>query len=214
MFDDIGEKIMALALLKSKISVGNIVTYGRYEQDNNSTNGKEAIRWRVLKREENKALLISELNLDCQPYNTSYESVTWETCTLRTWMNSTFQNAAFTEQERKSILATTLKNDENPEHKTDGGNTTQDKVFLLSIAEAETLFRSDADRVAKNTAYAKEKGAYDSNGADWWWLRSPGIYMELAAFVDTIGSVYRRGIYVNGDAYAVRPAFWIHLTSP
>ena len=204
----------AAAEIERKWSVGNVVTYGRYEQDNNSANGKEPIRWRVLQREGDKALLIAEQNLDSQRYNTSFTSVTWETCSLRPWLNGTFLNAAFTVEEQKGILTSTLKNDDNPKYKTDGGNPTQDKVFLLSIAEAETLFRSDADRVAKNTAYAKAQGAYDSSGAVWWWLRSPGDDRYNAAHVFTDGSVSRLGSNVNYARNAVRPAFWLHLTSP
>ena len=202
----------AAAEFERKWSVGNVVTYGRYEQDNNSANGKEPIRWRVLKREGDKALLVSEQNLDCQRYNTSYASVTWETCSLRAWLNGTFLNAAFTAEEQKGILTATLQNEDNPEYRTDGGNPTQDKMFLLSIAEAETLFRSDADRIAKNTAYAKAQGAYtNDSGAGWWWLRSPGGLQHLAAAV--------RGRLVDHSARCrrrrgrVRP-FWLHLTSP
>ena len=203
----------AAAELDCKFTVGNVVVFGRYEQDDNQGNGKEPVQWRVLRREGQKALLISDQNLDCQPYNGEWTSVTWETCTLRTWLNGPFLNAAFTAEEQKGILTTAVKNDDNPEYKTDGVNHTQDRVFLLSIAEAETLFRSDADRAGKNTAYAKAQEAYDSSGAGWWWLRSPGSDQTYAAFVGTDGSVYRGGVRVNSDYGAVRPALWLDLTS-
>jgi TolA-binding protein len=203
----------AAAELDRKFTVGNVVVFGRYEQDDNQGNGKEPVQWRVLRREGKKALLISVQNLDCQPYNGEWTSVTWETCTLRTWLNGTFLNAAFTAEEQKGILTTAVKNDDNPEYKTDGVNHTQDRVFLLSIAEAETLFRSDADRAGKNTAYAKAQGAYDSSGAGWWWLRSPGISQLRAAIVDADGSVRRNGALVNDVDSAVRPALWLDLTS-
>ena len=103
---------------------------------------------------------------------------------------------------------------DNPEYKTHGGNPTQDRVFLLSIAEAETLFRDDASRVGKNTAYAKAQGAYNYPGAGRWWLRSPGDNSHYAACVNADGSVDRIGDNVHGRPdHAVRPAFWLNLKS-
>ena len=203
----------AAAEFERKWSVENTVTYGAYEQDNVTGNGKEPLRWRVLKREGQKALLISEMNLDCQPYNKEWTSVTWETCTLRTWLNGPFVTSAFTPAEQGAILTTAVQNEDTPEYGTDGGNPTQDKVFLLSIAEAETLFRSDEDRVGKNTAYAKAQGAYDNDGAGRWWLRSPGNNQSTAAYVSTDGSVDRNGFSVGLVRDAVRPALWLDLTS-
>ncbi len=203
----------AAAVLERKFTVGNIVTFGRYEQDNSTANGKEPIRWRVLKREGQKALLLSEKNLDQEPYNTAYTSVTWETCTLRAWLNGTFLTSAFTPAEQGAILTTTVKNEDNPQYNTDGGNSTQDRVFLLSIEEAESLFQSDADRKAGNTPYAKAQGAYDNGGFGRWWLCSPGFDQSYAAYVSTGGSVIRIGNFVSNDYNAVRPACWLDLTS-
>ncbi|NLX82379.1 MAG: TIR domain-containing protein [Clostridiales bacterium] len=205
----------AAAELDRAWSVGNVVTFGNYEQDNNTSNGKEAIQWIVLKRDGDKALIISKQNLDSQPYHSIYGFVTWETSSLRVWLNDRFLNTAFSEEEQGAILTTNLQNEANPQYNTKGGNPTEDKVFLLSIAEAESLFGSDADRVAKNTDYAKAQGAYTDkdNGAGRWWLRSPGSNQRFAALVKSVGSVYRSG----GDAFyvsdAFRPALWLNLSS-
>lgn len=197
-----------------KLTLWNTFIFGNYEQDNNASNGKEPIQWRVLKREGAKALLIAEMNLDCQPYNKEQTYVTWEVSTLRAWLNGTFLNEAFKAEEQKAILTTALQNEDNPEYKTDGGNPTQDRVFLLSIAEAETLFRDDASRVGKNTAYADAQGAYTiDSGAGWWWLRSPGSDAVCAGYVRTSGSVPRYGDNVSGGSGAVRPALWLNLTT-
>ena len=209
---NVGLSSAAAAELDRKFTVGNVVVFGRYEQDDNQGNGKEPVQWRVLKREGQKALLISEMNLDSQPYNKEWTSVTWETCTLRTWLNGPFLNAAFTRTQQGAILTTAVKNEDNPSFGTDGGRDTSDQVFLLSIAEAEKLFSRDEDRAVKNTAYAKAQGAYDNDGAGWWWLRSPGDFQNNAAYVFTDGSVYRDGGDVNFDL-AVRPALWLDLAS-
>ena len=202
-------------------SVGDTITFGAYEQDNNTSNGKEAIEWTVLDKDGMSLLLISKQALDCQQYNTSYTDVTWESCSLRKWMNGTFLNKAFNAEEQAQIQNTTVSADKNPEYNTNPGNATTDKVFLLSINEVEKYFNSDEARKCAPTAYAKAQGAYTSDiyktasGAAtcWWWLRSPGYTQSYAATVLIVGSVNCNGhnvIYAND---AVRPALWINLDS-
>ena len=203
------------------IKVGDTYTFGAYEQDNSTSNGKEAIEWTVLDKDGMSLLLISKQALDCQQYNTSYTDVTWESCSLRKWMNGTFLNKAFNAEEQAQIQNTTVSADKNPEYNTNPGNATTDKVFLLSINEVEKYFNSDEARKCAPTAYAKAQGAYTSDsyktasGAAtcWWWLRSPGLYQNCAALVDDDGSVGYGGNYVFNAYGAVRPALWINLDS-
>lgn len=136
----------------------------------------------------NDAFLLADQNLDAKPYNEEGTDVTWATCTLRTWLNGTFLNTAFTSAEQTAIKNTTVVNEDNSYYGTEGGVNTTDKVYLLSIAEASNTaygfngeFNTESEtREAKNTAYAKECGAstctsteYEGNG--YWWLRSPGL---------------------------------------
>ena len=195
--------------------VGDYVFFGAYEQDNNTSNGKEDIEWLVLAKEGNKALVISKYALDCQQYNTSYTDVTWETCTLRKWLNNDFLGAAFSADEKSMIPTVTVSADKNPDYSTNPGNTTQDQVFLLSITEANKYFSSDSARQCKPTEYAVAGGAYvnSSNGNCWWWLRSPGGNLDSAARVGNGGGVYEYGSDVDGGGIAVRPALWIDLNS-
>mgnify|MGYP001036542408 CR=1 FL=1 len=194
-----------------KANVGDTVSFGSYEQDNDISNGKEDVEWLVLEVKDGKVLLISKYALDCQQYNTSYTKVTWETCTLRKWLNNGFVNAAFSDNEKAMISTVTVSADKNPEYSTNPGSATTDKVFLLSINEAEKYFSSDEARKCAPTAYAKAQGAYTSNGTCWWWLRSPGDDQLGAALVDSVGDVYYNGNYVNIDGDCVRPALWINL---
>ncbi len=191
--------------------VGDILIFGSYEQDNDTGNGREPISWLVLAVEDGKMLLIAEENLDCQPYNTEDTDITWENCTLRSWLNNDFVNSAFTPAQQSAIALTDLTNNDNSEYGTNGGNSTQDKIFLLSIDEANKYFAGDSDRAAKNTAYAKEQGAYDDSGMGWWWLRSPGYGADYAACVSLDGSVFEYGDDVDCDNDAVRPALWLDL---
>ena len=124
----------------SSVKVGDIIKFGSYEQDANTSNGKEAIEWQVLDKKDGKLLVISKYALDYQPFNTTNDTVTWEDCSLRSWLNQRFINAAFTSEEKKKIQTTKVVNEDNPYWGSDGGNDTQDKVFLLSISEAAKYF--------------------------------------------------------------------------
>lgn len=199
---------------KNATDIGDIITFGNYEQDNNTSNGKEPIEWRVLAKENNKLFIISRKALDCQKYNDSFTDVTWETCSLRSWLNETFLNTAFSEKERSLIQNTTVSADKNPEYDTDPGNGTTDKVFLLSITEAEKYFATNKLRQCEQTAYAVANGAYGSSGSNcWWWLRSPGIDQDLAATVFGAGEVSCSGDFVGHNNACVRPTMWINIDS-
>ena len=222
--------VKAAVGLQNPTTNGNGVTtwdciyFGNYYQSNSST--KEPIKWRVLSVNGNDAFLLADQNLDAKPYNGEDTDVTWATCTLRTWLNGTFLNTAFTSAEQTAIKNTTVVNDDNPYYDTEGGENTTDKVYLLSIAEAGNTaygfngeFRTESEtREAKNTAYAKECGAltststeYEGNG--YWWLRSPGIISGSASIVFDDGYGLGNGGSVILDNVAVRPALHLNLSS-
>ena len=183
------------------VQVFEYITFGHYEQDGDESNGPEPIEWMVLSEEDGRMLLLSRYILDYQAYNVDYDDVTWETCTLRKWLNEDFYNAAFDASEQEQILTVTNSNPENvsPYSNSVGGNDTEDKIFLLSSDEADTLFINDDARAVVD--------------CDWWWLRSPGYINNRAAVVLTIGEIYNHGHIVSFNYYdhGVRPAFWLDL---
>ncbi len=189
--------------------VGEYVLFGAYEQDNNLSNGKEVIEWLVLEVKDGKALVISKYALACNAYNTSNtDDVTWETCTLRQWMNNDFVDAAFSANEKSMISTVTVSADNNL------GNATQDQVFLLSIAEVNKYLDSVSTRQCEPTEYAAYMGVVvDGTGNCRWWLRSPGYDQNDEAFVSSSGDVSYIGNAVNLSWYAIRPALWIDVNS-
>ena len=232
--------VKAAVSLQNPTTDGNGVTtwdciyFGNYWQ--NDTNGdgkadqndqKEPIKWRVLSVNGNDAFLLADRNLDAGSYNEKFTDVTWATCTLRTWLNDTFLNTAFTPAEQTAIKNTTVVNKDNPYYGTEGGENTIDKVYLLSIAEVCNTaygFNGEFDtnsetREAKNTAYAKECGAWTSTsteyeGNGWWWLRSPGTDRSInASYVDDSGYGDYDGYSVDTVIDAVRPALHLNLSS-
>ena len=196
-------------------SEGDKVYFGKYPYDKNGD--KRPIQWRILERRGNSLLLLTEYGIDAKAYHEKIKDITWENCTLRRWLNGDFLNNAFFDSEKKLIQTTNVDNgrtEGNSIYNTDGGNNTEDQVFLLSYKEAfEDYFSSNEERICMPTAYAVQNGAYkkDDTGACWWWLRSPGNYQYSATRVYSGGSP---GIdYVRRDDECVRPALWINLES-
>ena len=193
------------------------VLFGSYEQDGDAANGKEPIEWLVLARDGDKALLLSKYALDHQSFMPFYEPVTepftWESCSLRQWLNSTFLNAAFSAEEQRRLLTTTVitapggrKGSENP-------FTTEDRVFLLSDTEVYAYFSSEAATVTDYTAYALSEDPWAGNATvpapAIWWLRTTdgGNHPD---------SVYTRGGVGEGarsyEGEYVRPAIWVDMS--
>lgn len=216
------------------------IYFGTYQQSSDGSGGynTDPIKWRVLENADGQLFLLSDQNLDVFQYHTDNESVTWETSTMRSWLNGysashntggssgidytsdNFIGTAFSEKEQKAIADTTVVNDDNPTYGTEGGENTNDKIFLLSIAEAQnsSYFADDNSRIATNTAYVADGGKIDGGmsvvgEADYWWLRSPGVDDDIAAYVNDNGGVRSFGPNVDFVITAVRPAFNLDLTS-
>lgn len=195
-------------------NVGDYVIFGAYEQDN-ASNGWEAVEWLVLEKQGDQILVVSKYALDNQAYNTSNTDTTWENCSLREWLNNDFLNVAFSDSEKKMIPMVTLPADDTV-YKSDPGNDTQDQVFLLSLSEVEKYLTSDESRKCMPTDYAIANGAYaasDSGYSCWWWVRTPGMKQNYAASIHKYGLLNETGDPANTVGIAVRPALWIDLNS-
>ncbi|MEY8431181.1 DUF6273 domain-containing protein [Lachnospiraceae bacterium 48-42] len=215
----------------------------------------EPIKWRVLRVDGNRAFLLAEQGLDNQYYNYPCDSVTWETSMMRSWLNGygktsnqagrnyggtsidsrNFINSAFTKAERSAIEDTTVVNADNIQNKTEGGNDTTDKIFLLSESEVygdsakaygftSSARIKDEGRTSQGSIYAKALGICmeKSEGISTWWLRSPGDRPNRVAYVcregDVIGSLiagepdHMDGSTMSGYK-AVRPALNLIISS-
>ena len=189
----------------AKLRVGDIIEFGRYEQDNDLDNGPEAIEWLVLEVSTDDILVISRYGLDVQPYNEEYKeygSVTWEKCTLRRWLNEEFYENAFSESEKKMISLTYNNNEDGDWMQPDNGNDTVDQIFLLSYKEAYRFFVDNEARRLKPSVYAYQKGAFRSDfGYTVWWTR----FAEDFSITGIIGCC----LPVSSRGIAVRPALRI-----
>ena len=203
------------------------VYFGTYQQssDNNGGFSIDPISWSVLDSTDDTLFLLSDKILDIQDYNhvrkqTPGQSLTWEESSLRSWLTDSFLTTAFTETEQGSIAETRLENLDNGDF--DGGNDTKDKVFVLSLEDAQNTnyFSDNASRAAETTDYVNN---LTEDTFAHYWLRNPGSAtwdndrFDYAASILGDGAVYLYGLQVNlpteGHMYAggIRPAF--NLTS-
>lgn len=170
-----------------KASVGDIVTFGECNDEILEVNGP--IEWIVLDKKNGVTLLISKEILVHKPYDESVTATTWETSTLRKWLNTTFCQNVFNEKEFKWVRKNVTENTNNSIYKTSAGNNTEDRIFLLSNYEAAKLLSSKMS-------------------SDWWWLRTPGEQENYAARVSLAGDIQQRGVIVTENG-GVRPAMWV-----
>lgn len=210
-------QVRANSILKDHPSVaqiGDIITLGKYEQDNNKSNGMEEIKWKVLEKGENgKMLLISKYALDCRNYHSSPKQVTWEESEIRGWLNTDFYSTAFSSAEKAYVKTSKLENDGTNDFKVNGGNSTNDRVFLLSTDEVKGYFPKTIDRICIATNYAQTRGT-ELDGitrACRWWLRSPGSTLYSAASVKLDGFILDLGTPVSIDKAFIRPAIWVEI---
>ena len=219
--------------VKNDVTTWDCIYFGNYWQNDtngdgvaNQSDGKQPIKWRVLSVDGDDALILADTVLDGQNYNAVNTSTTWEKCTLRKWLNNDFFVAAFDGVEQSAIRITHNKNVNNPNSGRDGGNDTDDNVFLLSIDEAcNNLygFITDFDqgsrtRCATPSEYAIRKiiGHGDNHGDNLtcsWWLRSAGYYNNQSMVIHSDGG----GYFISHPAWdcfhGVRPALHIDLSS-
>ena len=176
--------------LVSEGSAGNLgggqadnVYFGNYYQSNAST--KEPVKWRVLSNTGGQLLLLADQNLDVFQYHTEQENVTWETSTMRSWLNGydasantggssgidytgdNFLDTAFSIEEQRAIVETAVVNDDNKDENYgtngNGGNDTTDRIFLLSLTEADNRnYFPKYNYLSTNTAYVAGGGKLDT----------------------------------------------------
>jgi hypothetical protein len=168
------------ATIPKNVTAGDIIQFGDYD-------------WRVLDVQDDRLLIVTEKVTEQRAYNNLSGGITWADCSLREYLNGGFYGS-FSDEDKARILETNVKNKNNPERGTAGGNDTTDYIFLLSIDEVFQYFGNDAERKA-GTSY---------------WLRSPGQFTYCAAYVSTSGSVSVLGVTATLTD-GIRPALWLSL---
>ena len=182
------------------MNIGEIVEFGNFHGSS---------EWKVIAKEDGRALLLSKYGVDNQCYEREYTYVTWETSGARKWLNGEFIDEAFSDEEKEQILVTDVAADENPDFRVSCGNDTKDKVFLLSVEEVNKYLSAE-DASCEATEYAKSRGLFvEYSGKSWWWLRTPGYTALNASFVHANGETDAYGYAAIIDRSLIRPAMWV-----
>ncbi len=189
-----------------------------YKADSTTYFLVEPIEWRVLSAKSGSLYVMTEKIIDAGRYNETSMNISWKECTLREYLNNGFFDLAFTVKEKALIKTTTLANGSNPTYGTDGGEPTQDKVFLLSLADAVDSaygftgnYSSSSTRKCGYTNYATYCGYSNSS----YWLRTPG---NTEKTISCVGNYNNSGyIYTDGSnctsLRGYRPAMNLNLDS-
>lgn len=158
---------------KYDVNVGEIVQIGKYEQDGDTSNGIEDISWVVIAKEGDKELLLSLKAIENIPYDSAEKETTWETSFIRKWLNETFLNDYFDQDEKEIISNSTIETiqcTESSNYISLGGNTnntnssgkqremTTDRLFLLGKDEFDTYVANTDLINCEATTYVKNNG--------------------------------------------------------
>lgn len=190
---------------------GDLIYFGRYEQNDTYEDGSEPIVWLVLEREGDRLLVISKYSL----FGSSYQKesgTTWEDSDIRKTLNHAFFETAFSDGEAGMIQKVTVEAHRNPTYEdVDQGKSVPDRIFLLSVQEARRYFANDQARMCRLTEYALNDKVPNDLSLRYspWWLRSAGSRSDLAAYVRTDGFIVTAGHGKKSTPLGVRPAMWI-----
>lgn len=186
-YKDSAQKLYELELAKiDSAKIGSYVNFGG--------NGK--ILWKVLAKDGNRALLYKKYGLDEKDkpaYHTEETAVTWESCNLRNWLNTSYFERTFTDQEKAAIPVVTVPADDNPKYGTSGGNDTQDRMYILSATEYKQYFD-----LFPQTETAS-------------WLRTPGSNQVSACIVNRYKTIMEYGYEVSNKHFTIKPIFWVEF---
>lgn len=181
--------------------------FGTYPQNDSQGTELEPIKWNVLTKNANEALLIADSIIDSVPYHSELENTTWATSSIRSWLDTTFKTKAFTENQINSGIV-------NKTISTQYSSDTTDQVFLLSRDDPDTYFSYNEDKKATASTYAKTINTNLSivDGYSPWWLRSPGGSLNKGTYIEANGTLSAAD-YVDSDFVGVRPVISINLSS-
>ena len=177
---------------------GDIIYFGHCELDGDIYNGKEELPWIVVERNGNNVTLMSKYIVANMAFDMG-KSNNWGSSSLKTWLNETFTDSTFSEEEMTMLQSTSAG-----------------KVYVPSLEELERWFdvstgsyRINANIIAKTCA---AKGRYGGEENWWWWTRTSDGYHNQA---NCVMYVSEKGIFSGNDATytggGVRPTITIHV---
>ncbi|MBR6309390.1 MAG: hypothetical protein IKR39_12380 [Lachnospiraceae bacterium] len=166
----------AVALTEAK--VGDIVKFGKYEQNGNISDGAEDIEWYVLDKGETGLTLITKDAIQNKMFYSENAKTSWVNSDLRKWLNEEFINEAFSNNEKGMLR--------NRDNDNSDGVHSIDVVYMLSREEAYSYFGITADLFAGKPDSYEKKCEYYLNNVDSRLYARPSAYaVQNGAFAWT-----------------------------
>lgn len=187
-------------VIQLKLEQGTVFSFGRRY-------------WKVLEIDDTAHTLLvqSRFSIGIHAYHEKYCEITWETCSLRKWLNTVFLQEEFNEQEQQGIAVSHVETNDHAEFRTEGGNDTYDQIFILS-EEEEQKYRTDY-AISDDSEEFLSLLSWD-NGYTSIRTRSPGstakTTLVLSMAISELYTVEERDV---DNKEAVYPAFRLNMNS-
>lgn len=188
----------------AKAEIGDIITFGKYEQNNSGADGSEPIEWIVLEKQDESILLLSRYVLYSEQFKNNSYTPSWDDSEVRKTLNGDFFSSAFSAQEQSQICSKEF----------DYFVLANDKIFLLSEEEVEYYLPTNESRVALPTETCiGSRGKTNSSCS--WWTRTIAAHKDVYTFS---ALVY---VNMNGEIqetrakttqFGIRPALWLDVS--
>ena len=176
--DSASKKVEMKKILLSQAKVGEIISFGK-------------CKWVVLDKKDGKLFLAKDTAMTKLVYHKDGGKVTWENCSLRSYLNQKFIEKKFSPSEQEIIVTSEVKAEDNPTYGTKAGNNTRDRVFILSDSELKQYHKILGDRTRDMR------------------LRTPGKEEDTTTYGSYLRKSVDYGIPVDDKSVYVRPAMWI-----
>ncbi len=165
-----------------------LMPFGHLDKPDSS----EPLLWCVLRRGPEHLLLHCTCGVRILLYDRQGKRVSWETSGIRSWLNDTFFQTAFTAAEQSAVVESRLPNVSEVTEPSPKIHYTRDKVFLLSEDEIRSLGKPEWfwERRPVQRLAGRTSGV--------WWLRSFGRLEGKSMGVVRDDGV----IYPSGDTRA------------
>lgn len=217
-YDNCKYRAVKFSAYRPKFTYETSIAENSYQDDNGYTVNTvyyfkfEPIKWRVL--DPYDGLVMCESVIDSQPFsdtiyekdgsfynNSDCDSIanSYTSSSIRDWLNSSFYNFAFSEEEKERVLPTSIETrfDGSPEsEETDNF----DRIFLMSSGHSRSTsfgFSSDFNfcdkqKMAVGSDYAESQGLWvrvgsEYDGYTYWRLRTAGTTFDNTYYISSGG---------------------------
>lgn len=181
-------------------NVGDVVWFGRYEQNGNILDGPENLEWIVLEKEEDSLLLLSRNVIFAEEVS----DLPWEENPVRTLLNQEFFYEAFLDEVKNRMNKSVVPWMQERWVSIDF-TVAEDAVFLLNDKEIQLFLPSTEERHSQWTQSMLSSG-FESEVT--WALRPSEDRPGVIPYVDTDGLI-QYASQENGMILGIRPVVLI-----